>query len=154
MILFRFDFTNAKSWVSVLSEIRKLFRGLILFFVSSVPDIPLNPCDGNPCGPNSVCRPHNYQAVCSCLPNYIGRPPNCRPECIMDSDCPTTLACRCDKCVSPCDGTCGPNAHCTVLYHKAHCVCNDGFTGDPYSGCGHVVLCKNLFLVCLNGQCE
>lgn len=62
----------------------------------------------------------------------------------MDSDCPTALACVCDKCKSPCDGTCGPNAHCTVLYHRAHCVCNEGFTGDPFSGCSRVVLCKHL----------
>lgn len=121
--------------------------------VHLVPDIPINPCDGNPCGPNSICKFHNYQAVCSCLPNYVGRAPNCRPECIMDSDCPTTLACICDKCKSPCDGTCGPNAHCTVLYHKAHCVCDDGFQGDPYSGCSQIVLCKQTKLYRWN-QCK
>lgn len=106
---------------------------------------PINPCDRNPCGPNALCRVHSYQAVCSCLPNYIGRPPNCRPECVMDEDCSTDLACICDKCKSPCDGTCGPNAHCTVLYHKAHCVCNEGFNGDPFSGCQYI-LCKILFI--------
>lgn len=63
----------------------------------------------------------------------------------MDEDCPTTLACVCDKCKNPCDGTCGPNAHCTVLYHRAHCICNGGFTGDPFTGCSQVILCKSLF---------
>lgn len=125
-----------------------LFGFLNAIFTSSVypvRDEPINPCEGNPCGPNSICKVHNYQAVCSCLPNYFGRP--CRPECIMDSDCPTSLACVCDKCKSPCDGTCGPNAHCTVLYHRAHCICNEGFSGDPFSGCSQVVLCKQNFQI-------
>lgn len=109
---------------------------------------PINPCHPSPCGPNSVCRPQNADAICSCLPNYIGRAPNCRPECTMDSDCPTTLACICDKCQNPCNGACAPNSHCTVLYHRAHCLCDDGFTGDPYTGCSPPILCKNLFEKC------
>lgn len=106
--------------------------------------VPINPCHPSPCGPNSVCQPQNLDAICSCLPNYIGRPPNCRPECTMDADCPTTLACICDKCQSPCNGACAPNAHCTVLYHRAHCACDDGYTGDPYTGCSPPILRKNL----------
>lgn len=114
----------------------------VIFSVYPVYEEPVNPCHPSPCGPNSICKPHNYDAVCSCLPNYIGRAPNCRPECTMDSDCPTSLACICDRCQNPCDGTCAANAHCTVLYHRAHCVCNEDYIGDPYSGCSRVVLCK------------
>lgn len=110
--------------------------------VEPICEEPINPCVPSPCGPNSVCRVNNNRAICSCLPNYIGRAPNCRPECTIDSDCPTNLACVCDKCKDPCIGTCGPNAQCTVLYHRPHCSCLNGFTGDPFGGCQRDILRK------------
>lgn len=106
-------------------------------------DRPANPCIPNPCGPNSICTLHNSQAVCACASNYVGRPTSCRPECIIDSDCPSTLACLCDKCKDPCPGSCGSNAQCNVVSHRPYCTCLSGFTGDPFTGCNQIVQRKN-----------
>lgn len=69
--------------------------------------IPQNPCQPSPCGPNSKCRVVNDIAVCSCIDEYIGSPPNCRPECTVNSECPSSKACHKFKCSNPCAGTCG-----------------------------------------------
>jgi hypothetical protein len=97
-----------------------------------------NPCQPSPCGPNSQCREVNHQAVCSCLPNYFGSPPNCRPECTVNSDCPLNKACFNQKCTDPCPGTCGQNANCRVTNHNPHCSCKPGFTGDPVVYCNRI----------------
>lgn len=94
-----------------------------------------NPCVPSPCGPNSLCRVIGDTPACSCKPDYMGRAPNCRPECIYDEECPSNLACVREKCVSPCEGSCGSNAECVVINHKAVCHCRESYTGDPFSGC-------------------
>lgn len=101
-----------------------------------------NPCIPSPCGPNSQCRVIDTQPACSCLPNFIGRPPNCRPECINDSECPNNLACKNGKCRDPCPGSCGINAQCTVINHSSVCSCFKGYTGDPISSCILLPPCK------------
>ncbi|XP_037295454.1 uncharacterized protein LOC119189544 isoform X2 [Manduca sexta] len=98
-----------------------------------------NPCIPSPCGPYSQCRVIGETPACSCQPGYIGRSPNCRPECIYDEECPSNLACVREKCVSPCEGSCGSNAECTVINHKAVCHCRESYTGDPFSGCYFIV---------------
>lgn len=65
------------------------------------------PCHPSPCGPNSQCREINGQGVCSCVRGYIGSPPSCRPECVINSECPLNEACINQKCVDPCPGSCG-----------------------------------------------
>lgn len=105
-----------------------------------------NPCVPSPCGPNSQCRVVGDTPACSCLNNYIGRPPNCRPECTINSECPPTQACQNERCTDPCPGSCGANAECTVLNHRSVCSCRGGFTGDPFSGCS-IILSKNTQLV-------
>lgn len=95
----------------------------------------MNPCVPSPCGPNSQCREVNGQAVCSCLPNYSGSPPGCRPECVVSSECPLDKACVNQKCVDPCPGVCGQNANCRVNNHSPICSCAPGYTGDPFSRC-------------------
>lgn len=96
---------------------------------------PQNPCVPSPCGPNSQCRDNNGQAVCTCLPNYLGVPPACRPECTVSSECPLNRACINQKCVDPCPGTCGLNAKCEVINHSPICSCERDFTGDPFTRC-------------------
>ena len=95
-----------------------------------------DPCVPNPCGPNSN-SPRNLgdRCDCSCLPGMIGSPPNCRPECVFNQDCPTDKACQGQKCIDPCPGLCGRNAVCRVRNHIPICVCNKGFTGDPFLQC-------------------
>lgn len=95
----------------------------------------VNPCAPSPCGPNSQCRDIGGTPSCSCLPNYIGSPPNCRPECTINSECSSNLACIREKCRDPCPGSCGVGAQCNVINHTPVCTCPDGYTGDPFNNC-------------------
>lgn len=99
------------------------------------PVVPLNPCEPNPCGPNSHCRHIGDQPSCSCLEGYIGSPPTCRPECVVNTDCPSHLACIREKCMDPCIGSCGLNAECRVQNHIPSCTCIAKFIGDPFTQC-------------------
>lgn len=133
--------------ISPRASLRKrLLRSMLLFYFSRlnflhvllepVAVIPSgNPCVPSPCGPNSQCRVIGNTPACSCLPNYIGRAPNCRPECVISAECPSDLACQNERCVDPCPGSCGANADCTVIVHKSVCSCAIGYTGDPFAGC-------------------
>lgn len=94
-----------------------------------------NPCLPSPCGPNSQCQERNGSPVCSCLQNFIGSPPNCRPECTINSECSSNLACINQKCKDPCIGACAVTGICNVINHVPTCTCPDGYTGDPFSNC-------------------
>lgn len=108
-----------------------------------------NPCVPSPCGPFSACRVVGTLPACSCLPNYIGKSPNCRPECTINAECPMNLACINEKCSDPCIGSCGLNSICTVLNHNPVCQCRTGFRGDPFSVCSEVHDRKNFILYSL-----
>lgn len=140
-----------KKYLAAPSRLQQFFLIRYHFDLLAQPtalDVPApNPCIPSPCGPNSICSVYDSRPVCSCITNYIGRPPNCRPECTLDSECPSNLACVCDKCKDPCYGTCGPNAQCHVVSHRPRCYCIEGFTGDPFSACHQVVQCKACFNV-------
>lgn len=103
-----------------------------------------NPCIDNPCGPYSTCKSIGDTAACSCLPNYIGRAPNCRPECSLSAECPSNLACINQKCSDPCVGACGAHTYCSVINHNSVCQCEPGYTGDPFSICTEIRKCKLL----------
>lgn len=124
---------------------------LILFLiVAPAPvEIPQNPCQPSPCGPNSDCREINGSPSCSCLPEFLGTPPNCRPECVTNSECSNTLACINRKCKDPCIGMCGQNAHCRTVNHIPICMCNSGFLGDPFILC-NVQRSKVSFIILLD----
>lgn len=77
--------------------------------------------------------------VCSCKEGFLGGPPNCRPECVIQQDCSLNLHCLRGKCVDPCINTCGENAQCQVVQHKPVCMCKDGTTGNPYKRCQLIV---------------
>jgi hypothetical protein len=109
------------------------YRGDPYKSCSKIPEVYHEPT--SPCGPNAQCRNKNGAAVCSCLPNYFGSPPNCRPECVVDSDCDFSKSCLNMKCKDPCPGTCGTNARCQVVNHSPICSCNVGYTGDPFVRC-------------------
>lgn len=82
--------------------------------------------------------------ACSCLANYIGRPPNCRPECLTSAECPSNLACQNERCVDPCPGSCGRLALCTVVNHGPVCTCPTGYVGDAFVACSPApVTCKS-----------
>lgn len=99
------------------------------------PPTPANPCSPTPCGPNSDCRVVSGRPACTCAAGYISRPPNCRPECTIDAECPGNRACQKERCLDPCPGSCGAQTTCTVVTHAPQCACQAGFTGDPFAGC-------------------
>ena len=103
----------------------------------------LDPCNPSPCGPYATCRVQNYAAACTCLPEYRGAPPNCRPECSAHSDCPQHLACHNQKCVDPCPGACGENADCYAYNHRPVCQCKANYEGDAFQRCKFRVLGVN-----------
>lgn len=98
----------------------------------------LDVCRPSPCGPNSQCRDNNGAAACNCLPNFVGNPPGCRPECVLSSECSWNKACVNQKCVDPCLGACGKNSDCKVKNHSPICSCRNGYTGNPFSVCSPV----------------
>lgn len=105
------------------------------------PPAAIEVCYPSPCGPNSQCKAINNQAICSCLPEYVSAPPNCRPECIGSSECPQDKACVNQKCVNPCPKPCGLNANCKMINHSPICSCRTSYTGDPFTIC-RPVQCK------------
>lgn len=104
-------------------------------FIESAPE-HTTPCVPSPCGANAICREQNGAGSCSCLSEYFGNPyENCRPECIVNPDCPSNKACIQNKCMDPCPGTCGINAECQVVGHVPLCSCWPSYTGDPFRIC-------------------
>lgn len=89
----------------------------------------------SPCGPNSECREIGDVPSCTCKSGYVGSPPNCRPECTINSECQSNLACIRQKCQDPCPGSCGIGAVCNVINHTPICSCPDGYIGDPFNNC-------------------
>lgn len=126
---------NVMTWncLSITFEITSLFLILLVEIQHQ------NPCVPSPCGPNSYCRAANGVATCSCLPDMLGTPPSCRPECITDSECPSSKACVNRKCQDPCPGSCGYQALCHVINHNPLCTCRSGYTGSPFVECQPII---------------
>lgn len=99
----------------------------------------VDPCLPSPCGLYAECKVINQQAACTCLKNYIGFPPNCRAECVVNTDCPSDQACISEKCRNPCVGSCGQNADCRVQNHIPVCLCQAGYSGDPFTLCTIII---------------
>lgn len=94
------------------------------------------PCNPSPCGPNSECKAIGDSPSCICLAEFIGTPPNCRPECVSNSECANHLACINQKCKNPCaTGICGQNAECRVVSHTPNCICVNNYVGNPFVHC-------------------
>lgn len=100
-----------------------------------------DPCLPSPCGANALCQQVGETAACSCAADYIGSPPNCRPECTVSSDCSPNKACMNEKCKDPCLGSCGFDAICSVHNHVPICTCREGYTGNPFEQCRIKVQC-------------
>lgn len=113
----------------------ELFPMKIRILSVHTPPDDSNPCLPSPCGLNAQCQVINDSPSCSCLPEFIGSPPNCRPECVSNSECSSHLACINRKCKDPCPGSCGANTECRVVSHTPMCICIGGYTGDPFTQC-------------------
>lgn len=109
------------------------------------------PCIPSPCGSNAICRESNGAGSCSCVDNYIGNPyEGCRPECTVNSDCTSDRACIRSKCQNPCPGTCGTNAICQVINHLPVCLCQSGYSGNPFTYCSRIIESRKFFVRIFN----
>lgn len=128
------------------SQVRRTRLNLLLLYKLLIyrrskvnPFVPLtampavtDPCALSPCGPNTRCD----NGVCTCLDEYQGNPyVGCRPECVLNTDCPQNRACVRNKCVDPCPGICGENAQCLVHNHIPMCSCLNGMVGNAFVRC-------------------
>lgn len=88
------------------------------------------------CGISAQCKSDGYhRANCYCPEGFYGNPyDRCqRPECSVDDECASFLACHNNRCVDPCN--CPLSAQCLVVNHRPSCRCATGFTGNPYESC-------------------
>lgn len=69
------------------------------------------------------------------MPEFTGTPPNCRPECVTNSECSSQKACINRRCRDPCIQACGVNAECKVISHTPTCICPEGYRGDAAIQC-------------------
>lgn len=93
---------------------------------------PADRCNPSPCGQNARCN----DGICTCIPEYFGDPyAGCRPECVINTDCPRDKACVFHKCRDPCVGTCGVSAECNVVNHLPMCSCPRNMTGNAFIFC-------------------
>lgn len=83
--------------------------------------------------------------MCSCQPNFIGTPPQCRPECIVNSECSPDKACINQRCDDPCPNICGKNAQCTTKNHNPICTCRPTYSGDPFTQCNKISKLNRLY---------
>lgn len=66
----------------------------------------------------------DHEPKCACLENYFGDPYiGCRPECLENSDCPSTRACIQNKCEGNlCAGVvCDEHSGCVEANGKTSC---------------------------------
>ena len=70
-----------------------------------------------------------------CQEGYVGEPPYCRPECVINSDCLSYESCIKGRCQDPCEYGCGENTDCKVIRHRAVCSCKTNTIGNPYTRC-------------------
>lgn len=131
-----------KNYINSISQYIALFLYHIIInrnfeYLSAItpPLVQKDPCVPSPCGSFSQCRNIGDSPACTCLENYMGQPPNCRPECTIHSECPSDRACINMKCVDPCPGSCGTNALCSVINHIPTCRCPEGYTGNTFVLC-------------------
>ncbi|XP_064459913.1 uncharacterized protein LOC135370150 isoform X1 [Ornithodoros turicata] len=107
-------------------------------------------CKQHPCHYTAICENNPGSYTCKCPSNLVGDAyakqgtVGCHDPNICyngNSDCPPTSACidvsgtpYCrDLCEDP--TTCGINANCSTVNHRAVCVCRPGYTGNPKQRC-------------------
>lgn len=111
------------------------------FIEDEIPKPPTDLCYPSPCGQNAQCS----NGICSCLSDYVGNPLfGCRPECVLNSECPRNRACVRSKCVDPCINSCGRDTICDTINHLAICSCLPGLTGNAHIACTQIQSTKIL----------
>lgn len=119
----------------------------------------IDPCSSianPPCAQNAICYSQNHAAGCICPPHLpegnpmsYCLPPKVvigKPECELDLDCPSKLACIKNKCVNPCTelSPCHRSAQCTVVdtvpVRTMICTCPEGWIPDENGQCHAVIV--------------
>ncbi|ROT61488.1 hypothetical protein C7M84_020740 [Penaeus vannamei] len=107
----------------------------------------ISPCAyEDPCSPTAECVNHEHEARCRCPPGTTGNPkvqciPIVEPECRVDGDCESQLACIDERCVNPCAvlDPCDDTAICKVVdtlpVRTMLCVCPDGMVIEQGGSC-------------------
>lgn len=119
---------GSKIWVYFIPYI----VSISIIYFAAIPSSVEDACVPSPCGPNAEC----LDGVCNCIPEFRGDPyVGCRPECVLNADCPRDRACIRNKCLDACPGACALNALCTVIGHVPMCSCPANMTGNAFSQC-------------------
>jgi len=125
----------------------------------------INPCIyDNPCSPNAQCRVQNYMALCRCPTGFIGNPyVDCRreiqPECRVDGDCSSHLACLNNKCQNPCSvlEPCRRPSECQVVgslpVRTMICICPPGYISSGSGTCQPTAPVKEVGGCVLDSDC-
>ena len=140
----------------------------------------VNPCNqNNPCANNALCFVSNHYANCKCPESMPEGNPfsfchkrfnEPEPECRMDGDCPSQLACINAVCINPCVelSPCARTAKCSVLdslpVRTMICTCPELFVPDLNGECRKIEApvrngcavdndCPDVE-ACINGQCR
>lgn len=94
-------------------------------------------CGDKICGSNADCTQKGKVFKCVCQKDYFGDPlVGCRPECTINSECPSEKACVRNRCINPCDeNICGNGARCEAKNHRGVCTCLENYTGNAYLMC-------------------
>ena len=107
-------------------------------------------CTTVQCGPNSKCQIRNHDAICECLPGYVGSANDLtigcikqdRDECNEDIDCINgSDVCKAlnngvKKCFNACQFiTCGTGSLCVAVEHRAYCDCMEDYIRDQNQIC-------------------
>lgn len=117
-------------------------------------DCPTNStCKDNICTPqcksdldcafNEKCLKGGCMLTCrvdnDCFLGHICLRNKCIFGCHVDDDCGSSESCKDNKCTNPCSSdTCGPNAQCSVVNHRAVCSCAEGLVPNPSANVGCV----------------
>lgn len=114
---------------------------------------PCSPTADPPCAQNALCLPQNHAATCICPSHlsygnpltYCEPPPLLeKPECELDVDCPSKLACIKNRCVNPCLelSPCPKTSSCSVVdtvpVRTMICTCPVGWVPNNQGECNPI----------------
>lgn len=139
----------------------------------------INPCkDKNTCASNADCFVSNHLAKCRCpesMPfgnpySYCETQRDPEPECRIDGDCPSKMACIDNTCKNPCYelSPCARTAKCEVLdslpVRTMICSCPENSVPDNNGECKRIILHQKVGCTsdsecldreaCINTQCR
>lgn len=77
------------------------------------------------------------RCVCDSSRGYVPRGDRCEERgCRADAQCDDRERCINGTCVDACKAEpCGTSATCDAIFHRSHCTCIAGYTGNPRVHC-------------------